>query len=427
MKRIHLLRLLVAVIFVLAQSGVALSAEDLPRAEPETVGLSAERLKRIDGWMQRYVADGRLAGMEVAIMRRGKLAYWGRTGLADIAKATPLGDDTLYRIFSMTKPITGVALMILFEEGKFLLDDPVAKYLPEFDEVKVFAGTDDKGNLKLETPRRPMTIRHLMTHMAGLAYGVLRDTPVDRLYMKEKVFDYSDTLAQFTAKLGKQPLLHHPGEIWDYSVAVDVQARLVEVLSGQSFDSYLQARLFAPLGMVDTAFILSGHDQGRLATAYQRDSHGNLRVAVMPPERTMTYDAKVRLMSGGAGLVSSMHDYLCFADMLANDGIFRGQRILAPKTVDLMMLDHVPPDTGPFPERFKGYGFGLNGAVRRDVAVSQLPGSEGEYTWGGAASTVFWVDRKERLAVVLMTQFVPSDAYFLHQELRALVYQALMD
>ena len=400
--------------------------DGLPDAKPEDVGLSSERLKRIDKWIENYASSGKLAGLSVAIIRHGKVAYVGKAGLADIENNVRVQDDTIFRIFSMTKPITAVALMILVEEGKVHISDPVETYLPEFKNVMVYTGRDKNGKVILEKPRRAMTIRDLLSHTSGLSYG-LTNEPIDQIYKESGVFTLHQTLSEFTAKLATLPLVSHPGDAWRYAFGLEVMGRIIEVVSGMPFDAFMQTRILDPLGMKHTYFYLPPEERGRLAQVYFPGKNGEgLQIGKPPKGREQDYTREnVKLVSGGAGLVATMGDYLRFTQMLLNGGELNGVRILGPKTVELMMLDHVRPSIGPKPGGISGYGFGLGGAVLRNVATSQYPGSVGEYTWAGSASTVFWVDRKEDLGVVLMAQLNPSDTYPLRKELKILVYQAL--
>jgi CubicO group peptidase (beta-lactamase class C family) len=399
----------------------------LPAVTPEDAGFSSQRLMRLDAWLRDYVAQNKLSGASLAVIRHGKLVFAGKAGRADREKSTPIADDTLFRIFSMTKPVTSLALMMLFEEGRFGLDEPVAKYFPEFAQVKVYAGADTYGRPVLKEPRRAMTIRDLFTHMAGLSYGNSKH-PVDEIYAKANIFDLRQSCPEFLKRLSELPLIADPGEKWNYSYAVDVQGCLVELLSGQRLDAFMRERIFEPLGMTDTFFTVPADKEDRFANIYRRATSGEgIEHAPYPPGREISYSQAVTFMSGGGGLVSTMGDYLRFAQMLLAGGELGGVRLLGPKTVELMMLDHVPADTGPKPGGVEGYGFGLGGAVLRDVAQSQLPGSLGEFTWAGAASTIFWLDKQEELCVVFMTQMVPSDTYPLRKQLKQLVYQALID
>jgi CubicO group peptidase (beta-lactamase class C family) len=330
----------------------------------------------------------------------------------------------------MSKPVTTAAAMILHEEGKFHLDDPLSKYLPEFKDMMVYGGKDKSGKPILEKAQREITVRDLMIHTAGLTTGLFTDTPVDHMYKSANLFVPSQTLAEFTPKLAAIPLLHQPGEVFHYSISIEVLGRFVEVVSGMPLDVFMQERLFKPLGMNSTFFFFDHGEEGRLAQTYDHDPKTGKAAASIPKvgiEQALLYSRdKMKFVAGGGGLVSTLGDYLRFCQMLLNGGELNGVRVLGPKTIDLMMRDHIAGKAGPNPGGIPGYGFGLGGAILRDVAASQLPGSVGEFNWAGHASTIFWIDRKEDLSVVLMTQLVPSNALPLRKELRALVYQAVM-
>jgi CubicO group peptidase (beta-lactamase class C family) len=399
--------------------------DGLPEGDPESLGFSRERLARIDAWMKDYTENGKLAGMTVGILRHGKLAYVERFGMSDIEKGTRIDENTLFRIASMTKPTCAVGLMMLFEEGKFLLDDPLYKYLPEFKDMQVYVGKDKNGKPILEPAKRAITIRDLLTHTSGLSYGLNRDDPVDQIYNAADVRNPTIDLPEFIARLARQPLASQPGVKWRYSYAMEVSGRLIEVLTGQDYNSFIQSRLFKPLKMNNTSYYIEDEDVPRMAQLYQRGEDGRIAPVKLPPMPPKRFSREA-FISGGAGLFTTLGDYLRFTQMLLNGGELEGVRILGPKTIDLMMMDHTPPDTGPKPGGIAGYGFGLGGAILRDVALSGLPGSEGEYNWSGSASTIFWIDRKEDLALVMMTQMAPADTYPLRKQLRALVYQALI-
>jgi CubicO group peptidase (beta-lactamase class C family) len=404
------------------------SAGDFVKIKPSEAGFSPERLARLDNWLNEFVKKEELIGVSIAILRHGKLVHFFQSGVADRERDYPLKDDTYFRLFSMTKPITTVALMTLVEEGKCLLDDPVAKYLPEFKDVKVYVGTDKKGEVKLETPHRPLTIRHILSHTSGLSYGLNPEDAIDKLYDKEKVFDDKLTLSEFSLRLAKMPLVFHPGESWRYAAGVELAGRLIEVISGQDFESFVKARVLDPLGMKSTKFYLEENERNRLVQMYMRNDEGRIVIVDPPAGRTHDYRREhVAFISGGAGLLSTLSDYQRFTQMLLNGGELDGIRILSSKTVDLMMRDHTPPDAGPKPSGMEGYGFGLGGAVLRDVAKSGLPLSKGDYTWAGGGGPYFWIDREEDMCVVMMTQFYPVDFYDLRRKFRVLVYQALVE
>ena len=401
-------------------------ASGLPAAPPESLGFSSDGLKRIDAALQRYVDDGKLAGINLAIARDGKLVYDRSVGMADMARKLPMADDTLVRIYSMSKAVTVVAAMILVEEGRLRLSDPVSRYLPEFASTQVFAGEGPDG-IRTVPPNTPMKIFHLMTHTSGLTYpGAYDKTPVGRLYGEKGVFSADRTLAELSKRAAAIPLTDQPGE-YHYGASIDVLGRVIEVVSGQPLDVFLRQRVLAPLRMNDTMFTVPDSLQGRFAEIYTTGPDG--RLAIMGPAAgQQLYRPDSKLLSGGGGLVSTTRDYLRFCQMLLNGGELDGVRILAPKTVQLMSKGQVAlGHRGTMNEHTPGYGMGLGFGVLEDVGVSELPGSAGELRWGGAASTQFFIDPRERIVAVLMTQFMPGDAYPLREDMKALIYQALVD
>jgi CubicO group peptidase (beta-lactamase class C family) len=408
-----------------------LQMTDLSRVPPEDVGLSAERLSRIDGWMDRLVADGKLPGVGVTVARRGKIAYARTTGLADIARGTKMAEDTLLRIYSMTKPITSVAIMMLYEEGRFQLDDPITRFLPSFANQRVATG----GNAaKIETVPaiRAITFRDLLTHTSGLTYGFVAATLVDAQYRAIGVdFQTSDkTLGEVVELAASVPLLAQPGTAWNYSISTDVLGHLVAVISGQSFDSFVHDRILAPLGMTDTGFSVPPEKIGRFAANYVPSADG---LVLFDDPETSRFRQQDKVASGGGGLVSTAGDYLRFAQMLLNKGSFAGVHLLGRKTVELMTSNHLGGDMASLGQKrfsesnYEGIGFGLGFSVTLDPARAQIVGSQGEYAWGGAASTAFWVDPAEEMIVLLMTQLTPSSTYPIRRELRVLTYQAVID
>ena len=373
----------------------------LQRAAPEDVGMSSDRLTRLHNGMQQLVDDGLLAGITTMLARRGKVVDFRTYGHRDIEAGALMEEDAIFRIYSMSKPITGVALMTLYEEGKFRLSDPVQRHIPEFTDLKVAASWGEDGPV-LEDADHPMTIRELMSHTAGLAYGIGSPGPTDSLYASEGVLSRQQTLKDMIVKLGAMPLRHQPGTRWYYSIAVDVQGYLVEVLSGQPFDEFLQERVFDPLRMVDTGFDVPEEDHDRFVQYYGYDSEGNLT----PPSNieaavgSRPYLDPTTFFSGGGGLVSTTTDYMRFSQMLLNGGELDGVRILSPTTIDLMTRNQMPRDN---PEFSPGQGFGLDFSVVLDPVEADLY-SVGEYYWGGAAGTWFWIDPAEDLIFVGMIQ-----------------------
>ncbi len=402
-----------------AFSVLAVAAE-LPRVAPEEVGLSPERLDRLTQVMQEDVDKGYIAGSIGVILRRGKIAYWENVGMADREAGRAMHDDAIFRIYSMTKPIVGVALMTLYEEGKFALGDPVKRYIPELGGLPVME--DGK-----EVPaKREITVQDLMRHTAGMSYGG-GNHPVDKRYRELNVMGDNRSVDDFIQKLAKAPLKFHPGSAWFYSVSVDVQGRLIEVLSGQDLATFLQERLFGPLEMRDTGFRVPGKKVERFAQMYStnKDKTG---IEPSPKGRSAGYyDYESRWYSGGGGLVSTSRDYLRFCQMMLNGGELDGKRILSRKTVALMTEDHLAGASLASRTLSTGYGFGLDFAVHVDRVASGLNGSEGEYNWGGLAGTSFWIDPAEELIGLYMIQALPARLSPVRGQFKRLVYQAIAD
>jgi CubicO group peptidase (beta-lactamase class C family) len=403
-------------------------------ARPENVGLSSERLARIDRHLERrYLDQKKIAGALTLIARRGRVAYLSPLGMMDLERGRPMREDTLFRIYSMTKPITSVALMTLYEHGHFRLEDPVHKFIPAWRNLAVYQG----GNhpVFITSPvQRPMTVRDLLTHTAGLTYGFMERTNVDRAYRRLGIGERTGTLRETIDKLAGLPLEFSPGTRWNYSVATDVLGHLVEVISGKAFDVFLKEELFEPLGMRDTAFWVPPEKLERFATNYSRGPDKALRIEDAP--ETSPYAKPATYLSGGGGLVSTAADYLRFCQMLLGGGELDGARILGRKTIELMTLNHLPGGRdiaelnvgGQFSQvEYRGVGFGLGFSVTLDLARAQVVGSPGEYAWGGAASTAFWIDPREELVVVFMTQLMPSRTYNFRGQLKSLIYPALVD
>lgn len=387
----------------------------------EAVGMCADRLRRIRPFMQEYVDRGQLAGITTLIARHGEVVHFESVGMARTEADAPMRHDTIVRIYSMTKPITSVAVMTLYEQGRVRLNAPVSEYIREFADLRVYDETDAGG---IE-PDRPMTVRDLLTHTSGLSYG-WSDAPVDKMYQEAE--PRGGTLAEMVCKLGAIPLMHQPGAVWEYSLATDVLGYLVQAVSGVAFDEYLRREIFEPLGMVDTAFHVPAEKLDRFAANYGWDNDaGALKVIDDPTSGKFT--RAPALPSGGGGLVSTAADYLRFAQMMLNGGELDGARLLGRKTVEYMTRDHLPPELGvrfgPNADLSRGVGLGF--AVARNAAASGVIGSDGAYAWGGAANTAFWIDPAEDLVGVLLTQFMPIDEYPLVAEFRALTYQALVD
>ncbi|MDP4021816.1 serine hydrolase domain-containing protein [Methylobacterium sp. NEAU 140] len=400
--------------------------------DPRGAGFDPERLARVVPWMDRLVEDGRLAGLSVTVARRGRVAFARACGRADLARDTPFTLDTVTRIYSMTKPLTSVAVMQLYEQGLFQLDDPVARFLPEFAEMRVASG-GNRMKVETEPARRPITIRDLLTHTAGLTYGFMEATLVDALY-RERGIDFlarEGTLAEMVARTAAAPLLAQPGTAWNYSVATDVLGHLVAVVSGRPFADYLREAVIAPLGMADTDFHVRPDLMPRFCAAYAYDRER--RLARFDDSVETVFAAAPAIASGGGGLVSTAADYHRFCRMILGGGAIDAARLLGRKTVALMLANHLGGDlaamgTPRFAETsYTGIGFGLGFSVMLDPARAQILGTPGEVAWGGMASTAFWIDPAEDLAVVLMTQLVPSSALPIRRELRVMTYAALAD
>jgi CubicO group peptidase (beta-lactamase class C family) len=403
--------------------------------DPGEVGLDARRLRRIDTHFHRYVDDGRLAGWQVMVSRRGKVAHLTSYGLADKEAGRPVETDTVWRIYSMTKPLTSVAAMMLWEEGAFELSDSVSRWLPEFAQPRVYVGGPAHKPVTVPATE-PIRVWHLLTHTAGLTYGFHRVHVTDELH-RLRGFDggVPEGMDLATAVRGwaELPLTFQPGAEWNYSVATDVLGRLVEVVSGQSLDAFFAERILGPLGMRDTAFWCPEDKQGRMAALYMPASG---------PHRMVRADASGKSamkppgwLSGGGGLVSTTRDYTRFTWMLLNGGELDGARLLSPRTLRYMTQNHLPggADLAAFGRpvfaetRYNGVGFGLGFGVVVDPVAYRTLTSAGEFHWGGMASTLFWVDPAEDLTVVFMTQLLPSNTYPIRSQLRQLVYQSLVD
>ena len=390
---------------------------------PEKVGLSSERLERINAAVQGYVDENKAAGFVTMVARRGKVAHLESFGLMDIESGKAMQPDTIFRIYSMSKPITSAAVMILYEEGYFQLDDPVSKFIPEFKEMKVFVKKTEAG-VEITDAKRQITIRNLLTHTSGLAYGLGKDTEVDVMYQEEKMLKWDETLEEKVARLVKLPLADEPGSRWRYSISTDVLGYLVEVISGKRFDVFLDERLFGPLRMKDTGFYVPAEKMSRLAGFYKTDETGAL-VPVADEKYWGRYSKLPKFLSGGGGLVSTTSDYVRFCQMMLNGGELDGVLVLGRKTVELMTMNHLDfklLSSGPG----GGSGFGLGFGVLMDVAKSGSIGSAGSYSWGGAASTGFWIDPREELIGILMTQVLPYTDRFT-EEFKVLTYQAIVD
>ena len=394
-----------------------MTSPPLPDATPEDVGLSSAGLARLGSVMRGEIERGRVPGAVALVARRGRLAYFESYGRRDPRSPDPMARDSIFRIYSMTKPIVSVAAMMLWEEGRFLLSDPIEKYLPELGrrQVAVVRGAE----IELVDAERPITIQDLLRHTSGLTYEFRGGGPVHKMYTAERIYSRNQSNADQVTALAKLPLLHQPGTKWEYSRSTDVLGRLIEVLSGLTLGEYLQ-RLFAPLGMVDTAFYVPPQEHGRLAEAFAKDPDTGAGVQLIN-----VHDAP-KFESGGGGLVSTAGDYARFLQMLLNGGRLDGVRFLSRKTLELMTADHLGPITGAPDLLLPGYGFGLGFAVRLQPGIAHVPGSVGQYFWGGLAGTTFWVDPAEALFAIMLIQGPGQRDYF-RNLFRDLVYAAFDD
>ena len=404
-------------------------------SDPGSVGVDADRLARIDTHLASYVDDGRLAGWQVLVTRRGQTVHSSVGGSRDLEAGLPVEPDTIWRIYSMTKPITAVVAMSLFEQGRFLLNDELSKYLPEFADMRVLVGGNAEQP-KTVPSTEPIRIWHLLSHTAGLTYAFTRSSVLDDMYRLAGADPITDTTADLEtlcSRWASLPLLFEPGTAWNYSVATDVLGRLIEVLTGQTLAEAFSERVLDPLGMTETGWSVGEQDRHRLAALYvpnpetgkalRYDAMGDM--ALTPPA----------MLSGGGGLVSTAADYARFSQMLVRGGELDGVRVLGPRTLGLMTRNHLPGGAflssvgrGMFSESaFDGVGFGLGFGVTVDPVAAKVPTSPGEFTWGGYASTAFWVDPLEQVTAHFYTQLVPSSTYPIRTELRQLVYAALLD
>jgi len=424
--------------------------------EARQAGMSQERLDKIAPALSKYVKQQEIPGLITAVLRKGRIVHFETQGYADVENKIPLQEDSLFRIYSMTKPVTGVALMILLEEGKIRLDDPVQKFIPEFKNTKVFKSMDDSGMLT-ESLTRPITIRDLATHTSGLSYAINRPNPVSNLYREKRIFPYYypsqegdlegaksyQDICSFAESVATLPLRHQPGFQWTYSIGMDILGCVIEKASGQTFDVFLKERLFEPLKMKDTAFYVPEDKRSRHTNLYVNAPlvkmmvpemasmiKGDQLMALLVDRRVCPYLKKPTVFDGGSGLISSTADYLKFAQMLLNNGKVGQVRILSRKSVELLSSDLLSQETknssGSGSSRWEGRGFGITVGVTNDPGLSGEYGSSGKYYWGGAAATVFWIDPKEELAAVAMTQLLGSSLP-LREDFEALVYAAIDD
>ncbi len=388
----------------------------LPLATPEEVGLSSQRLHILTAALRAAIDRGLIPGAAALIARRGKVAYFALEGVRDPTNRAPMGKDTIFRIYSMTKPIVSVAAMMLVEEGALMIAEPVPKYLPDFANPKVVVERD--GRIDLVPAERDITIQDLLRHTSGLTYEFRGTAAVQKMYMEAKVFRRNQTNADQAATLARLPLMHQPGTCWEYSRSTDVLGRIVEIVSGQTLGEFLSARIFAPLGMVDTAFHVPKTKQGRLAEAFAKDPQTGTAVQLIEVREPPAFE------SGGGGLTSTITDYARFCQMLLGGGTIDDLRLVGRKMIELMTSDHLGAVTGAPDLLLPGYGFGLGFAVRRHAGLAQFPGAVGEYYWGGLAGTTFWVDPQEQMFAIAMIQGPGQREYF-RMLFRNLAYAAL--
>ena len=399
-------------------------ANELPVAEPEQAGFAADRLHEINGVVEDAVAAGKTAGAVVVVLRHGRIAHFSANGWLDIENQVPLQQDTIFRIASMTKPLTTVAGLILWEEGLLKLDEPVSKYLPDLKGIKVYV--DGDGDLSKYAPaKQEMTVRDLMRHTSGLTYGG-GDTPVDQLYQEKISFDHNEPLHEFVDKIIRLPLKYQPGTRFEYGVSTDVLGRLVEIQSGQSLAEFFEKRIIAPLEMHDTGYSVPDAKINRLAVSYRVGENGRLMVIDSP--QSSRYRREAIMHAGGGGLVSTARDYARFCQMLLGGGMLDGQRIVKADTIAMMTQNQIPKEALPIVHGHPriGWGFGLGFAVRYELANDDPLSPVGECRWGGSASTHFWLSPSDDLAVVVMQQRQP---FFrdLEDQIKPVVYKAIVD
>ena len=410
--------------------------------DPESVGVSSERLSRIHPVMEKHVADDKLSGAATLIYRAGQVVYRDAIGLMDRERQLSMRHDSIFRIYSMTKPITCVALMMLYEQGRFRLADPISKFIPAFADLKVHPPGDARSD-KLEALERDVTVHDLLCHTSGMTYHFSEYGPVEQLYRDAKVVS-DQSLGQFVADLAELPLAFQPGTAWRYSLSQDVVAHLVEVLSDSPFDEFLATNIFGPLGMTDTGFYVPADKHDRFAAMYgardvlefdatgaaaKADADGGVNELIGDP-LTCLESRPHNVLRGGHGLVSTLDDYLLFCRMLLDEGELRGVRLLSRKTVELMRCNHLP--AALFPIGFEdgprlGIGYGLGFGTVMDVGQSQSVGSADTYFWSGAATTSFWIDPREDLIGIQMAQFQPSGHHLIAEDFKVMAYQAIVD
>jgi CubicO group peptidase (beta-lactamase class C family) len=409
----------------------AAATGEIPETKPEMVGFSSERLGKLDSSMKSLIDSKKLAGMVTVLARHGKIVEEKTYGYADVASQKAMQKDTIVRIYSMTKPITGIAMMMLYEEGKWKPSDPIARYIPEFRDLKVYSGVDKDGKPTLDNPGHAPTMGELMSHTAGFTYGVFGSTPVDKMYQEAQLLN-APTLQEFIERVSKLPLVYQPGEGWIYSVSVDIQGYLVEKLSGKAFPDFLRERIFLPLGMKDTGFYVPAEKLDRVASIYQGDV--NPGAAAMPKDPAISQPPG--MPSGGGGLYSTADDYLRFAQMVLNGGELNGVRLVAPSSIELMAANHVSDEVknarkfgiGLY-QMQPGLGFGYDFAILEDPLKLGSSAGKGTILWDGVAGTWFWIDPTNDVVFVGIVQrwLLAPGAPDVENLSRALTYQALVN
>ncbi len=399
---------------------------------PEAVGLSSERLAHIQPTMQSYIDNGQLAGIATLVYRHGQIVHASNVGYRNLETKAPITDDTIYRLYTMTKPVTSIALMQLYEQGKFLLTDPVSKYIPAFDETRVFAGKEGYRML-FERQNPTLNIRHLLTHTSGLSLGIFDDSPVEDLYREHDLLNREQTYEHQMETLASLPLLFQPGTTWRYSMSTDVCGYLVEVISGMPFADYVQEHICKPLNMTDTSFVIGTDKLDRLSELYSHNEDGDLVALEAGTFRIRDYTAPTTSPSGGAGLLSSLPDYMNLCKMLINRGQFEGKQILGRKTIDYMTRNHLASEAIPFTageNHYAGYGFGLMSPVIMDSGQTGYLSADGEYNWMTAGDTYFFISPQDDLFGLFFTQYLPighARRPTARDKFRTLVYQAIID
>jgi CubicO group peptidase (beta-lactamase class C family) len=397
-------RLVAALLASLASTSIAF-AGPVALTAPEDVGMSSAQLDRLKHALEQLLEEERTGGFQVLVARHGKVVMHENLGMADIEAGRPITDDTLFRIASMTKPIVGVAMMMLYEEGVFSLQDPVAKHIPEFANLQVFTGMDGSGNMQLRAPARPPTIHDLMQHTAGFTYGIFSNTPVDQAYLNHGVLGAGLTQQEFIETVAELPLLFDPGMLWNYSIATDIQGYLIEKWTGMELGAFLRERIFEPLGMDETMAWVPADRAQHLASVYSHDASGELVRTVGLLGEGNVEPAR---FSGGGQLISTSDDYWRFCQMLLNGGQFNGRRLLSPKSIAMMSENRLDAGVAvTVPGWIDRQGFGLNFSVITDSGKVDFPANEGEYFWAGAVTTLFWIDPAEDIVTIMMTQYDP--------------------